>query len=436
MKIELDPDQLAAVDILNSSNFVLFTGGPGTGKTTTLAHWLKSLDDLSGTWCFAPTGRAAQRMEEAFAECGLNLKASTIHAGLIPNRMGHDGGGWTFCYNEFNQLPCVRVVVDESSMIDTSLMASLLQAIPNEAQVILVGDPNQLPPVGKGRPFLDMIQSAKIPTANLTKPHRFAGRLAHVCQGINKGMMVIASERLDLSTTAGVFGPENIRHVERKTTTMQLATLDVLIPKMEAHGFDPRNDMQTIVPRNSEGGVSREAVNKRLQQLLNPDGASLDDCPFRISDKIMCLQNGTRETWTIDSPFEPGFKNGGEAAYIANGEMGEVVCITSKAIFCRFPSSTGVSAVQFTKATWKSQVTLAYAITSHKSQGGGWPVVFYMIDDTRLNDRSLVYTAISRAKKVCITIGTMALLTKQIFKQSVTARKTFLQEAIQEMVPT
>jgi len=425
MTIKLTESQLAAVDVIQRNKFTLFTGPPGSGKTTTLSHWLKDLD-LSKTWCMAPTGRAAQRMMESFGEAGVSMAAKTIHASLIPIRSGYDGNGWGFYYNSEQHMPCERLIVDEMSMADNATTAALLQAVAPGTQVILIGDPDQLPPVGKGRPFLDMIESKAVPHAKLTEIHRFAGRIAHVCGRINAGKSFESSAKLNLDKNAGEFGPENLRHVERLTGNAALEALETLIGKVRDRGFDPFQDMQVIVSRNTEGPVNRKAVNERLQRLLNPNGTRIEKCPYRVGDKVMCLQNAVRETWN-DIGYNNLPRKDGGSEYTANGESGSVQYVSPKEIWCRFGDST----LRFARSSWDSQVTLAYAITCHKSQGGGWPVVIYLIDDTRLNDRSLVYTAISRSKSLCLTIGRKNTLEKQIQRVSVLERKTFLREMLQ-----
>ena len=271
---------------------------------------------------------------EAFEESGVNLQAKTIHAGLIPERTGYDGNGWGFHYNSTNYLPCERVVVDESSMIDNAIMAKLLEAIEPGTQVIFCGDPDQLPPVGKGRPFLDMIESGAVPHANLTEVFRFAGRIAHACKQINQGKGFTPSDHLDLDSNAGEFGPENLRHIERLHGGQALQTLDGVIEKMQARGFDPIKDLQVIVSRNDKGPVNREIVNERMQKLLNPDGFTMGDCPYRVGDKVMCLKNGVRETYGPGIAGEP--QKDGSSVYTANGEGGIVEHVVPKAIYCQF----------------------------------------------------------------------------------------------------
>jgi exodeoxyribonuclease V alpha subunit len=427
MAITLSESQNEAVDVLRNNRLCLFTGPPGSGKTTTLSHWMKDVD-ISGTRCFAPTGKAAQRMMESFGEAGVSLPATTIHCGLIPNQSGYDGSGWGFYYNESRRLPYKRIVVDESSMADNAVMSWLLQSVADGCQVILIGDPDQLPPVSKGKPFMDMIESGVVPHAKLTEIHRFAGRIAHVCQRINAGKTFTPSPKIDLDINAGEFGPENIRHVERPNGSMSLSALDAVCLKIAERGFDPIRDMQVIVSRNDQGPVNRELVNLRLQSLLNPDGFRVDNCPFRVGDNIMCLRNGMRKIQTLEFGGPMDTKS---LTYVANGESGEVEYVNESTICCRF----GSDLVSFRKSSWNREVCLAYAITAHKSQGGGWPVVVYLIDETRLNDRSLIYTAISRSKTLCITIGRMSTLTGQIKRVKVRERKTFLKEMIRELSP-
>lgn len=424
MSISLTQEQLDAVEVINDNNLVLFTGPPGAGKTTTLSHWLKSVDDLQNTWCFAPTGRAAQRMMEAFDECGVRMHAKTIHAGLIPDRSGYDGNGWTFYYNKNNKIPCDRVVVDEFSMMDDAMCRSLFEAIEPGTHVVLIGDPCQLPPVGKGKPFINMIESGAIPHAKLTTVHRFAGRIAQVCQQINAGRTITPSPRLDLDKNASEIGPENFRHVECRTAIDSLITLDKVLAKVAERGFSLKNDVQVIVTRNDKGGVNRQLVNDRLQSLINPKGFSVRDCPFRKGDRVMCLQNGLRDTWAINGSYP---ESTGCNRYVANGESGVVVYVDIKSILVDFGDG---HLIKFTSGQWRGQICLAYAITTHKSQGGGFPVAIYMIDDTMLVDRALTYTAVSRAKRMCFSIGSLSLMQRQVQKVSVDSRKTFLKEML------
>lgn len=420
--VQLTKSQLDAVTILKSSNLSLLTGGGGTGKTTTLAEWVKQTPKRL-TFCYAPTGKAAQRMQEAFSEAGVNLDSRTIHSGLIPDRCGYDGRGWTFRYNAENQLLCDRVIIDESSMIDISAMSWLLAAIRPGTQVVLVGDDFQLPPVGKGCPFKDMIESGKFPHANLTEVHRFAGRIAHVCGAIRKGKTFEAAKRLNLDRDAGEYGPDNYIHLERRSSSDILYVMDALMDKVRGYGFDPVEDVQVIVTRNDAGGLSRKVVNPRLQHLLNPKGESYSKCPFKVGDKVVCKRNATRDTFALYGSRQ---EKDGSVCYVANGEDGIVRAINDRAIFVQFRDGI----VSFSRGGWGNEVVLGYALTCHSSQGSGWPVVVYLIDDCRLNDRNLVYTGLSRPKKLLFTVGQMNALRGQLRRSQLKQRKTFLKEML------
>jgi len=420
--IELTDEQNAAVDKIIGNRICLLTGGPGTGKTTTLSVAAKEMNPHETYFC-APTGRAAQRMSEALGESGLGMTATTIHSLLMPTRNGHEKKGWGFGFNKQNKLPAKNIVCDETSMCDNSILQSLITALSDDCRLILVGDPDQLPPVGVGAGLRDLISTGIVPHAKLTKIHRFAGRIAHACRQINLGKRWIPSAAINDSPDAGEFGPENLKHIERRSPAecidaMQ-STIEALIDR---RGFHPLNDIQVLCSRNDQGPMSRKVLNERLQVMLNKDGETLEGCPFRVGDKIMCLQNGFRESFDQEGLDKLG------QVYIANGEIGNVVSIDKKDVLIKFAGLF----VKFPRGVWFTQLTLAYAITVHKSQGGGWPVCIYMIDEARHVDRSLVYTALSRGKKFDFTIGKLQVLHQQCERMLLEQRKTFLSEKICE----
>ena len=420
--IQLTESQGKARTVVSQSSFSLLTGGGGTGKTTLLAEWLRQTPDIP-TGCFAPTGKAAQRMEEAFLECGVSLGAKTIHSGLIPTQSGYNGRGWKFQFNRENPLPCSRVLIDEFSMVGSMECSWLLSAIGPNTQVVAIGDVGQLPPVGKGRPFKDMIDSGVFPNAHLTEVHRYAGRIAHVCKSVRDGQTIQPSPKLDLDPDASEFGPENYRHIERRTSIQMLETIDLLCEKVKDRGFSPMKDMQVIVTRNDAGGICRKIVNPRLQQLLNPNGGRWSKCPFRIGDKVVCKRNAYREEY-IQIGNKPEKTSG--KLYTANGEDGIVHSIDDRAIFVQFRDGM----VRFGSGGYEREVVMGYALTTHSVQGSGYPIAAYMIDDCRLNDRQLVYTGLSRAKKIMFTVGRMATLQGQLLSSNLQKRKTFLKERL------
>ena len=417
--VKLTEKQNQAVKLLSKNKLSLLTGGGGTGKTTLLAEWLKQTPDIL-TKCFAPTGKASQRMMEAFDDCGVSMGASTIHSGLIPKTVGGDVG-WTFEHDADNQLLEDRFLIDESSMIGTMEMSWLLSAIPPGSQVVLIGDDYQLSPVGKGKPFRDMITSKVFPHAHLTEVHRYAGRIAHVCQQIRERGKIVSGDIIDLDVNAGTYGPENYMHFERRSPYLQLQTMDKLLMKLKEQGHDPIRDIQVIITRNTAGGLARTDVNMRLQSLLNPLGQSLPDCPFRVGDKVICKKNGKRYCYHYDGR---DYSRARYRTYIANGEDGIVCGIDYRDVFVVFGKST----VKFSKSSWDKEVVLGYALTGHSTQGSGWPIAIYLVDDCMLNDNNFIYTAFSRSKQKFFSIGNLALLNKQIQRSNLDKRKTLLTE--------
>lgn len=431
----LDDMQKEEIAKATSGTVGLFTGTPGTGKTTSVSAVIREL--CKSPWkrtriaACAPTGKAAVRMTEAFQERAVPIVASTIHRTLAPEF--HGGDNWTFRYNESNTLPYDYLIMDESSMTPVSLMYSFLGAVKPGTHVLFVGDPNQLPPVGHGKPFLDFIESRTLPHGHLIKPHRFAGRIARACQEIHAGEPDWeTSKEIDLN---GDF-PENFRHIERSNTLHQMETLKETVKRMLQRGYDKIEGIQVLCAVNDRSPMCRKNLNKALQPIINPDGQKFDDVPFRINDKVMAIDR---------NKFRPDFFNPDDPEYhhyIANGEIGRVFNVSlgknshgkrnkmADAVGVDFQSRT----VMFPRSEWK-YLTLAFAITTHKSQGSGWPVVISMIDDyggsNFVCDRSFHYTAISRAEKLCVTIGKKLTMQRHCRRVGIIHRQTFLKEHIQ-----
>ena len=421
-RIILTEEQEAAADVLRNNQVALLTGFPGTGKTVTLSQVARSFDPMT-TFCCAPTGRAAQRMAEALAESRLSLGASTIHSLLGPDRNVHDKKGWGFRHNKQNRLPAKTVIADEMSMVDNATFNSLITALPDDCRLIMIGDPNQLPPVGVGAALRDMINSEVVPHAKLTKVHRFAGRIAHVCQSIYQGKRWQASPALDENPNASEFGPENLKHMERKTAGDCIEAMEQVITALvKNRGYNPLDDIQVLCSRNDQGPLNRVILNERLQKMLNPEGESMEGVPFRVGDKIMCLQNGYRESFAGDGAEKLG------QVYVANGEIGIVTQISKKDVLCKINGTH----IKFPRGAWDGQLTLSYAITVWKAQGGGFPACIHMIDEGRNVDRSLVYTSLSRSKRLCFTIGKKMVLDKQCETVLLEDRKTLLSERLRE----
>jgi len=402
------------------SNIALLSGGPGCGKTHTIARLIKTmLQQNRGMTVrmMAPTGKAAQRMTEMAREVKLPIAGTTIHTGLVPQRNGHDGAGWGFFHGENQPIYANLIVLDESPMVPSDLMRHFLAAVSPGTKVIFSGDPDQLAPVGKGRPYADMIESG-LPHGHLTEIHRFAGRIARVCRQINQGEIWTPSPRIDLD--APDF-PENMRHVECVPQNI-INSLNDLLQRVQKRGFNLASDVQILVATNDQ----RERLNGVLQESLNPKGDRVDGNPFRIGDKAICLRN----QW-VESDWQGKWKPKDlPQHYVANGEIGIVTRVDKSFTVIEFNEKK----LRFNKAGWKD-ISLAYAVTVWKAQGSQWPVVITVAEDTRgadsICDRSFWYTGISRGGKLSLTLGRRAAIDRQCSRAGLYHRKTLLKEKIQ-----
>lgn len=452
--------------------FGILNGSPGTGKTTTAAAIMRKVVEQYGrdTLCVAcPTGKAAVRINQSLRNNGVPVAASTIHR-LLMIGPGFEQSGETGSFNEFNPLPFDFIVIDEGSMIDTALMAALMRAIGDNTHVLIIGDIGQLPPVGHGAPLRDLI-AAGVPCGELTEIRRNAGLIVRACAAIKDGKRFETAERYDPEAGA------NLRHFETIDDDETLASVEELLLRFREVGtFDPVWQTQILVAVNDRGECSRKLVNDRLQKLLNTDGRRVGANPFAIGDKVICLKNGkysrVREPGDPDADKSdpvsyraqrmmiPGGGMGGpEEHYVANGEIGRVVAVNANVFIARFSEDDALVKVVVGKkkeadngdSTNRSagnnagegdgadkgrgcNFDLAYAITCHKAQGSEAPCVIVIIDEAggRVAGREWVYTAISRASKLCVTIGRRAVLEKQAKRVTLQGRKTFLAELVSE----
>ena len=414
----LTTHQAEQLSIATSARVGILTGAAGTGKSFTIAQFLRSIK--GGYSVAAPTGKAASRIN---AE--LNCGARTIHALLEPNRNGHDGDGWGFNRNESLPLDCSVLVIDEAFMLSTSLTASVLRAVKTGTQVLFTGDPNQLPPVGHGRPVYDMLQSQVVPHGHLTELHRFAGRIARVANAIKDGKPWQPSNKIDLDSEQ----PENLRHIETPYPQAVKPKLVQIIDKLKDRGFDPVADVQVICAMNDKGNLSRKELNPYLQNILNPTGLQQPSCPYKTGDKIICTRNHVRSCLDADR------HRNDEQIYIANGEIGQVIDFRmSKANKCTGIYAAFCGQLVLIEKGFYPIFDLAYAITCHRFQGAQSPVVIGIADDSadRVASRQWWYTLITRASQLQITIGRMGTIRRQCRRVDITSRKTFLKERIQE----
>lgn len=432
-----------------AGRFGLLTGTPGTGKTFTtgsLVNVITEQHGMSSIAVCAPTGKAAVRVSAAMRRAGVNLRATTIHQLLEISRNGHDGEGWGFKRKKNNPLEESFIIVDEASMVDTDLAASLLDAVGPQTHVLWVGDPYQLPPVGHGAPLRDMI-AAGVPNGHLTEIQRNAGLIVKACAAIKEG------NPFETCTAYDPAAGQNLRHIETATPEEQLSVLMGLLTKLadNKHGWDLMWDVQVLIAVNEKGELARKPINRLLQNHLNASGCPHSDHQFRVGDKIICLRNH----WALN-----GEDPETDPLYVANGEIGEVIDVAQpRKILARFGQPDRFILIPTGKkqraadsgSDWSGNpitdgddpdadnssvkdFDLAYAITCHKSQGSEWPVVIVMLDSSsgarRVCSREWIYTAASRARDLCITVGRLSVAYQMAKRPTLERRKTFLAELI------
>lgn len=435
----------------------ILAGAPGTGKTHSAAAVIRKIMEMTGgdgVAAAAPTGKAAVRLTELLSANGITLAATTIHRLLQVE--SSEGGGWQFRYNAANPLPFRFVFIDESSMLDTDLMASLLSARGPGTHFLFLGDPHQLAPVGHGCPLKDMI-AAGVPCGELREIRRNSGRIVQACATIRDERRFVPSPAVDLA--AG----ENLMHIETSRPEETIERLQQFIDQVRGSGkYDPVWDVQILVAVNKKSKLGRRPLNQMLQQLLNPNGERAGKNPFRQGDKAINLKNGKFKS---HDPKHSEADDDGNVS-VANGEIGEVIIVEPTRSIIRLQSPDRVVMVFHggagakaddgnsgtdeddkkgpsrsdedndddtgTGSTWD----LAYAISTHKSQGSEFPIAVILIDDyagaQRLCTRNWLFTGISRAKKLCVTIGPQRLA-QQMCQKDGLRRMTFLVERVKEL---
>lgn len=386
--IAYSAQQLDAIREAAGCGVLLITGGPGTGKTTIL-NGILSLFGQMQLHCLlaAPTGRAAKRLTEVTGE-----EASTIHrlleAGIDPNT-----GKMLFARDEDNPLKADAVIIDEMSMVDVQLLYHLMRAIPAGKRLILVGDPDQLPPVGPGFPFGDMLRSSVLPAVRLTEVFRQAQRSLIVMNAhrVNKGQMP------DLKTVNSDFfflrrqSEENVKQTIRDLVTTRLPN------KMGI----PSDQIQVLTPTR-KGGVGTWSLNGILQAALNPPAPEkkerrVGEFTFREGDRVMQTRNNYDILWkkTDGSAVGTG---------IFNGDIGSIVKIDPQMETVTIIFDDREADYDFTQL---NELEPAYAMTVHKSQGSEYRAVILAAwsGSPYLLSRSVLYTAITRARELLIIVG-------------------------------
>ena len=395
-------EQIDAVREALNQGVLVITGGPGTGKTATTNAIISELEERKKRILLAaPTGRAAKRMNEV-----TRRPASTIHRLL---EYGQDGFG----RNEDNPLDADVVIIDETSMIDTLLMNHLLKAVRLGSALILVGDVDQLPSVGAGCVLRDLIDSGEIPVARLTKIYRQAeaSRIVTNAHRINGGGMPLLDNapRADFKFIAC----ENPADIAAWIT-------DLVCRQIEAVDGIPTTDIQVLCPmRRDWDPIASTTLNRTLQAMINPNGKialQRGEETLRVGDRIMQVRNNydkdvfNGDTGRITEAFPPGRDDG---TVLRASFDGRFIDLTKKDC---------------------DDIELAYACTIHKSQGSEYPAVVMPIHESQfvMLKRNLLYTGVTRAKKLCVLIGTTKAVATCVHQEDTTRRNTGLKEKIQQ----
>jgi exodeoxyribonuclease V alpha subunit len=414
-------DQREALTKALGKKVFILTGAPGTGKTYTLQRMIQAFEDQGLVVALAaPTGKAAKRMTEV-----IGRSASTIHRLLEPMPVHTpDGLKFIFSKGKLEPIKADVVVIDEFSMVDISLAASLLNALGSGTTLLIVGDHYQLPSVGPGSVLRDLL-AAEIPSHELNEIKRNTGEIVKTCHAIKDGRPIFPSDTLKLSEG------RNMRHIEcSDPEIIQGVIRDLVINRLPSREekYDPVWDIQVLSPRNEDNPLSCKTLNEILQAALNPRGASVGNTQFRIGDKVIQRKNEIIEQGNqfcaacgLEGSACRKCKSSFEAlpsAYLVNGDLGTVryhdnaVRLVGKLgrrhepthrLFVDFrdPHRTvGISLKEH-------HLALAYCLTIHKMQGSEAPVIILPVHSSfgLFFNRELIYTAISRARDICITVG-------------------------------
>lgn len=420
--IKLGDMQRKAVYEAVESGLVIITGGPGTGKTTTINAIIKLFEMQNMEILLAaPTGRAAKRMTET-----TGMEAQTIHRLLELNGNPEEGGSMRFERNELNPLEADVIIIDEMSMVDIYLMYSLLKAVTVGTRLILVGDVNQLPSVGPGKVLKDIISSEKFNVVRLSEIFRQAAE----SDIITNAHKINAGQSIRLDNKSKDFFMLSMS----SSLQIQRALVSLIAEKLPPYVDATKYDIQVLTPsRKGELGV--ENLNKILQQYINPPAPGKrekqwGEVIFRENDKVMQIKNDYQMEWKIVTKKGLTIKEG---SGVFNGDCGIIREINEFAGTVTVEFDEG-KLVEYTGATLE-ELELAYAITIHKSQGSEYPaVIIPLLNAPRpLLNRNLLYTAVTRARKCVTIVGSENSVNEMIQNESEMKRNSGLVDSIIEM---
>ena len=386
--IRYAPRQRETLQLALENQIIVITGGPGTGKTTSIRAILSMFDRLGiKTLLTAPTGRAAKRMTEL-----TGCEASTVHR-LLGAKFAEDEESVVFTKNAADPLECGAVILDECSMVDISLMSALLEAMPADARLVLVGDADQLPSVGPGDVFSAILRSEAVPAVRLTEIFRQRGesRIVRNAHMINRG------EHPDLSENTGDFF-----RLKRFQAAGTIETItELCASRLPEKMHIPSEEIQVLSPTR-KGELGTVNINRSLQEALNPPAKEKKEKPFgavvfREGDRVMQIRNNYEIMWRTED-------NSSAGSGIYNGDIGVITRIDPEQE-CLTVSFDGRLAVY--SFDLLLELEHAWAMTVHKAQGSEYRAVILALCPTSqmLLSRDILYTAVTRAKELLILVG-------------------------------
>jgi exodeoxyribonuclease V alpha subunit len=395
--LEFSEQQEKALHAALEAKILVVTGGPGTGKTTITVGMI-ALFALRGldVRLAAPTGRAARRLAEASGR-----PAATIHRVLL---FAPESG--EFARNESRPLECDALIIDEASMIDVLLMRHVLRALPEDARLILIGDVDQLPSVGPGTLLKDCITSA---IGGLVV-------LDQIFRQDERSRIVINAHRINRGEMPDLGNGEGFFFLAREDPEEIAATITELVARRlpAGMGFHPRDEIQVITPMY-RGSAGADQLNLELQSLINPDGEQIaaGQRQFRVGDKVMQLRNNYDK-------------------HVFNGDLGIIEALNGKEILVQFAETSAVYDIGDL-----DELTVAYAVTVHKSQGSEFPAVIMPVTTQHyvMLQRNLIYTALTRARQMVVLVGTAAAIQLAVRRDQVKRRFSALAERLSRSCP-